>query len=96
MPKEAVFEEICLIPAGNGEDCVGYIDDGSVSPCPQDFLVRDDGSVCILDSVKDRIIIFKDGEVQKYLDYTGVRRREKPPGCRWMRTYLMIVFAELK
>ena len=60
MPKEAVFEEICLIPAGNGEDCVGYIDDGSVSPCPQDFLVRDDGSVCILDSVKDRIIIFKD------------------------------------
>ena len=72
MPKEAVFEEICLIPAGNGEDCVGYIDDGSVSPCPQDFLVRDDGSVCILDSVKDRIIIFKDGEVQKYLDYTGV------------------------
>ncbi len=56
--------EICVkVPVGEDEDSVGYSEYSACPEGPKDFYVYQ-GNVYILDSEKDRILVFRDG-VQK-------------------------------
>lgn len=70
-PEEAVFDEVCFIRAGASAECVGYRDH-AISPAgPESFLIREDGSICVLDSANNRIIVVKSGAKTEYISYEG-------------------------
>jgi len=64
---EASFTEVIRVPVGNDSGQVGY-DIDILAFGPQDFLVKDDGSICILDSINEKIVIFDNGEMIGEID----------------------------
>lgn len=59
---------------GTDKYCVGYAPHPIEPGAPEGFIVRPDGSMCILDSVNYRIIITKEGKEPHYLNYGDVRK----------------------
>ena len=70
---EAKFEIVAEIAPGSGDGEVGYIYN-TENAGPDGFIVKDDGSIAVLDTVNERILIYKDNEHIDTLDYSSIFR----------------------
>ncbi|MBO4849001.1 MAG: hypothetical protein J5586_07615 [Clostridia bacterium] len=63
-------EVIAFIPAGDGEEAIGFLEDEFANAGPESFAVSS-GNVYVLDSVKNRIIAYESGAA-RYIPLNGI------------------------
>lgn len=71
--NEARFETVIDMPIGSQSGAIAYSHrtDG-MARGPQDFIVSSDGSISVLDTMNQRIQVFRDGEFDHELDISSI------------------------